>query len=199
MVTKDPPFNGANHIELLKKIENCKRLRFPPGLSDNCKDLIIRLLKRNPLQRITWDAFFNHPWLNMSNGNNNRNNKNNNNGNSPSYSNSQTPRTRFKNTTPTPFDPVDSDATPIPPHKSRPHHNKSKSAGSSKQSSTSPSKQLSAPKPGSHKIMPNMPRPNSGTPEFVLIDNGNGPSSNNSSIPLSFNNCFIFFLFLNLE
>ena len=63
MVTRDPPFNGANHIQLLKNIESTKRLRFPPKLSDDCKDLVVRLLKRNPLQRISWEDLFNHPWL----------------------------------------------------------------------------------------------------------------------------------------
>eukprot|EP01083_Nonionella_stella_P001223 3580_1 len=63
MVTKEAPFNGANHIELLKKIETTKRLRFPADLSNDCKQLIIGLLKRNPTQRISWDEFFNHPWL----------------------------------------------------------------------------------------------------------------------------------------
>ena len=120
MVTKDPPFNGANHIELLKKIENCKRLRFPPGLSDNCKDLIIRLLKRNPQQRISWELFFQHPWLNphQQHHQNQANTK----------SATPTPRTKYENTTPTPYDVTESDSnnnerTPIPQiNNNKAHH-----------------------------------------------------------------------------
>jgi len=63
MVTREPPFNGANHIQLLKNIESMKRIRFPSGLSEDCKDLIVRLLKRSPQHRISWDGLFNHPWL----------------------------------------------------------------------------------------------------------------------------------------
>merc|ERR1712154_353693 len=63
MLAAQPPFNGMNHIELLKKIETTKHLKFPSGLSEECKDLILGLLKRNPTQRISWNAFFSHPWL----------------------------------------------------------------------------------------------------------------------------------------
>ena len=28
-----------------------------------CKDLLEKLLKKNPEDRIGWDDFFNHPWL----------------------------------------------------------------------------------------------------------------------------------------
>ena len=63
MLAAKPPFNGLNHIELLKNIESTKTLKFPSGLSAECKDLLLRLLKRNPSKRISWNEFFAHPWL----------------------------------------------------------------------------------------------------------------------------------------
>ena len=204
MVTKDPPFNGANHIELLKKIENCKRLRFPPGLSDNCKDLIIRLLKRNPIQRISWDSFFKHPWLNPIINDNHK---------SSSPSNSMTPRTKYKNTIPTPYEVADSDSTstttttttPVQPKKIKkatpnpnptptPNPNPSKPKPKPTPTPTSPSMSPSKPphsRSQSQSPTKQIPRlkplqlATGGTPEFVMIDNG--PNSANSSRQPSIN------------
>ncbi|KAK9818339.1 hypothetical protein WJX72_010890 [[Myrmecia] bisecta] len=51
LVTGRPPFNGANHMQLLRNIERCEA-RIPDQiaaqLSDPCKHLIHNLLKRNP-------------------------------------------------------------------------------------------------------------------------------------------------------
>lgn len=66
-----PPYYSQNVHEMYQKIQTgvsiylslesvCHRLtrpmaqvlRFPPFLSDNCKDLIVRLLNRNPLERL---------------------------------------------------------------------------------------------------------------------------------------------------
>ncbi|ETO20307.1 hypothetical protein RFI_16908, partial [Reticulomyxa filosa] len=55
MVTKEPPFNGNNHIQLLEKIEKTK-VHFPSHLSAECVDLL-------SVDRMSWDAFFSHPWL----------------------------------------------------------------------------------------------------------------------------------------
>lgn len=38
-----------------------KNLKFPREISDESKDLIKRLLKTNPNERIDWSDFFNHP------------------------------------------------------------------------------------------------------------------------------------------
>ena len=32
-------------------------------ISEDCKDLLLKLLKKNPAERIEWHDFFTHPWL----------------------------------------------------------------------------------------------------------------------------------------
>ncbi|KAH8112774.1 kinase-like protein [Phellopilus nigrolimitatus] len=67
-----PPFRAQNHIELLKKIEHSKGVRFPdedPAVLDkdpnlkpvptDIKKLIRSLLKRFPAERASFDEFFN--------------------------------------------------------------------------------------------------------------------------------------------
>ncbi|KAF9042747.1 kinase-like protein [Hymenopellis radicata] len=72
-----PPFRAQNHIELLKKIENSKGIKFPDeepqstaaktgggGSSDlpvagDIKKLIRALLKQKPVERASFDEFFN--------------------------------------------------------------------------------------------------------------------------------------------
>ena len=66
-----PPFRAQNHIELLKKIEQTKRLRFPDEdpeaknkdpkpqpVPRDIKNLIERLLMRVPSQRASFEEFF---------------------------------------------------------------------------------------------------------------------------------------------
>ncbi|KAI9484757.1 kinase-like domain-containing protein [Zychaea mexicana] len=89
MVTGRPPFRAQNHLELLKKIqENKDHIRFPDekpsmndqqqqqqypssysattttsdtiGIGNDLKDLIRKLLKKDPVERITFDKFFMH-------------------------------------------------------------------------------------------------------------------------------------------
>lgn len=65
MVVGKPPFTGANHVELLRRIET-QELRFPPlepPLSPELHHLLARLLRRAPADRIGFDEFFAHPWL----------------------------------------------------------------------------------------------------------------------------------------
>lgn len=66
-----PPFNGANHMQLLRNIER-NEARLPEAvaarLSPACKGLLGRLLQRNPVQRITFEEFFQHPFLSGSGG-----------------------------------------------------------------------------------------------------------------------------------
>ncbi|KAI4261959.1 MAG: hypothetical protein L6R42_002855 [Xanthoria sp. 1 TBL-2021] len=62
MMVGKPPFRAANHVELLRKIERSEdRIRFPEEttLSDSLKRLIRRLLRRNPVERISFADFFN--------------------------------------------------------------------------------------------------------------------------------------------
>lgn len=61
MLVGKPPFRAANHVELLRKIEKGDdRIRFPEDtiISDDMKRLIRSLLKRNPVERSSFEAFF---------------------------------------------------------------------------------------------------------------------------------------------
>ncbi|ORY69996.1 uncharacterized protein BCR38DRAFT_454887 [Pseudomassariella vexata] len=64
MVSGKPPFRASNHVELLRKIENADdQIRFPKEcqVSSETKGLIRALLKRNPVERLSFENFFNHP------------------------------------------------------------------------------------------------------------------------------------------
>ncbi|CAK7273601.1 Serine/threonine-protein kinase [Sporothrix epigloea] len=66
MVCGRPPFRASNHVELLRKIEAADDLiRFPRDtiVSAEVKGLIRSLLKRNPVERIGFDQFFEHDVL----------------------------------------------------------------------------------------------------------------------------------------
>lgn len=61
MMVGKPPFRASNHVELLRKIERGEdRIKFPEevALSDSMKKLIRDLLKRNPIERISFGDFF---------------------------------------------------------------------------------------------------------------------------------------------
>ncbi len=61
MMVGKPPFRASNHVELLRKIERGEdRIKFPEEvvLSDSMKKLIRGLLKRNPVERISFGDFF---------------------------------------------------------------------------------------------------------------------------------------------
>jgi serine/threonine-protein kinase ULK/ATG1 len=63
MVTGRPPFRATNHVELLRKIEQQEdHIRFPKDvvISPQMKELIKILLKRTPVERAAFDAFFKH-------------------------------------------------------------------------------------------------------------------------------------------
>ncbi|OBT79654.1 ULK/ULK protein kinase [Pseudogymnoascus sp. 05NY08] len=64
MVTGKPPFRAANHVELLRKIEmQSEDLPWDSGIaiSDGLKSVIQGLLKKNPVERLSFDNFFAHP------------------------------------------------------------------------------------------------------------------------------------------
>ncbi|KAK7350054.1 hypothetical protein VNO77_08119 [Canavalia gladiata] len=66
LVTGRTPFTGNNQIQLLQNIMKPTELQFPsdnPSLSSECKDLCQKLLRRNPVERLTFEEFFNHPFL----------------------------------------------------------------------------------------------------------------------------------------
>ncbi|KAL3148333.1 hypothetical protein ABBQ38_013792 [Trebouxia sp. C0009 RCD-2024] len=66
LVVGRPPFNGSNHVALLHNIER-NEAKIPDHIARNlsaaCVDLIYSLLKRDPVQRISFEEFFNHPFL----------------------------------------------------------------------------------------------------------------------------------------
>eukprot|EP00803_Ostreobium_quekettii_P008930 evm.model.scf_1271.1 EVM.evm.TU.scf_1271.1 scf_1271:4023-7984(-) len=66
LVVGRPPFDGDNTLHLLRNIER-QEVRVPDklarGLSAECQDLIYKLLKRNPLERITFEEFFTHAFI----------------------------------------------------------------------------------------------------------------------------------------
>ncbi|KAI9021649.1 kinase-like domain-containing protein [Phycomyces nitens] len=76
MITGRPPFRAQNHLDLLKKIQdNGDRIRFPDEkqpdpnssrqevieIGADLKDLIRKLLKKEPAERISFEEFFLHP------------------------------------------------------------------------------------------------------------------------------------------
>ena len=63
MVTGRPPFRASNHVELLRKIEATEdHIKFPREaiVSAEMKALIRGLLKRSPVERMSFDNFFAH-------------------------------------------------------------------------------------------------------------------------------------------
>ncbi len=61
MVTGRPPFRASNHVELLRKIEAADdSIKFPKEtiLSSDLKALIRALLKRHPVERLSFENFF---------------------------------------------------------------------------------------------------------------------------------------------
>jgi len=59
MIAGRPPFNGENHIDLLRNIQR-RAVRLPPGVkvSQECVTLLRILLNRNPLSRAGFKEFF---------------------------------------------------------------------------------------------------------------------------------------------
>jgi serine/threonine-protein kinase ULK2 len=69
MLTGKPPFRAQNHVDLLIKIDKSEdKIRFPTdkegnAVSEPLRDLCLGLLKRDPKDRMTFQAFFAHPAL----------------------------------------------------------------------------------------------------------------------------------------
>ncbi|CAN8316938.1 unnamed protein product [Cochlearia groenlandica] len=66
LVTGRTPFTGNSQIQLLQNIMRSTGLHFPAecrDLSLDCIDLCQKLLRRNPVERLTFEEFFNHPFL----------------------------------------------------------------------------------------------------------------------------------------
>jgi serine/threonine-protein kinase ULK/ATG1 len=64
MMVGKPPYRATNHVELLRKIEQSEdQVKFPREIviSPGIKELIKRLLKRTPVERLPFEDFFRHP------------------------------------------------------------------------------------------------------------------------------------------
>ena len=69
MLTGAPPFNGKEEDDILRAVSSGQYDTTSPtftNLSNNAKDLIIRLLQYNPSQRITAAEALSHPWFKTS-------------------------------------------------------------------------------------------------------------------------------------
>lgn len=62
LVCGQPPFQEANDSETLTMIMDCK-YTVPPHVSKECKDLITRMLQRDPKRRASLEEIENHAWL----------------------------------------------------------------------------------------------------------------------------------------
>ena len=70
MLCKSFPFNDKNNSKLYQKILSGK-FNLPNYLSNEAKDLLSKLLKVNPTERIKLDEIKKHPWFNLYNPKNN--------------------------------------------------------------------------------------------------------------------------------
>nr|XP_046266647.1 serine/threonine-protein kinase ULK3 isoform X2 [Scatophagus argus] len=61
------PFASRSYAELEEKIRSNQPIELPPGarVSKDCRDLLLRLLERNPDARITFAEFFTHPFVDL--------------------------------------------------------------------------------------------------------------------------------------
>ncbi|CAB1339245.1 unnamed protein product, partial [Coregonus sp. 'balchen'] len=61
------PFASRSYAELEEKIRSDKPIELPVGarVSRNCRDLLLRLLDRDPDTRLTFTQFFSHPWVDL--------------------------------------------------------------------------------------------------------------------------------------
>ncbi|XP_027070956.1 serine/threonine-protein kinase ATG1c-like isoform X2 [Coffea arabica] len=66
LVTGKTPYTGNNQLQLFQNIVRSTELQFPRDIKDlspHCIDLCRKLLRRNPVERLTFEEFFNHPFL----------------------------------------------------------------------------------------------------------------------------------------
>jgi serine/threonine protein kinase len=65
MMMGNYPFRSSNKEELRKQIIE-KEITFNKKerrLSENCKDIILRMLEKDPVKRISVSELFDHPWI----------------------------------------------------------------------------------------------------------------------------------------
>ncbi|XP_065828351.1 aurora kinase C-like [Oscarella lobularis] len=62
LLTGSPPFETKSHSDTYKKI--CRiDVHFPAHVSPGAKDLIMRLLRHDPKERLSLDRVLTHPWI----------------------------------------------------------------------------------------------------------------------------------------
>lgn len=62
LLTGSPPFEGANQNELFDNILKFK-IKWPKAFPGVAKDLVTKLLKTNPQERISLEEVLEHPWF----------------------------------------------------------------------------------------------------------------------------------------
>ena len=62
LLTGTLPFNEKQTNKLYQKIRECKYV-LPENITDSAKDLIFRMLQKNPLDRITIPEIKQHKWF----------------------------------------------------------------------------------------------------------------------------------------
>ncbi|XP_020247361.1 serine/threonine-protein kinase ATG1a isoform X2 [Asparagus officinalis] len=69
LVTGKPPFDGNTQFQLFQNVLASDELQFPHDvmatLHPDCIDLCKRLLRQNPVERLTFEEFFNHKFMTM--------------------------------------------------------------------------------------------------------------------------------------
>nr|XP_020480408.1 aurora kinase B-like [Monopterus albus] len=58
----NPPFETSNHSETYKRIMKVD-LKFPRSVSDGARDLISKLLRHSPIDRLSLQNVIDHPWV----------------------------------------------------------------------------------------------------------------------------------------
>jgi calcium-dependent protein kinase len=66
MMCGQPPFNGDSDEDIIKKVKSGKYSMNDPvwrKRSDECKDLVVKMMTVDPKKRITSKEALNHPWI----------------------------------------------------------------------------------------------------------------------------------------
>jgi len=61
-LTGRPPFESGNHKDTYKKITNLE-IKFPSYISEGARDLIRKLLVKDPKKRLHLSQLPEHPWI----------------------------------------------------------------------------------------------------------------------------------------
>lgn len=68
LVTGKTPFSGNNQMQLMQNILKSNELQFPPEVGElhpYCKDLCHKLLRQHPVERLSFEEFFDHEFLRL--------------------------------------------------------------------------------------------------------------------------------------